>query len=55
MESTLKKYEDLTTFKNDLESILVIETTEKLSKNNNIFDINKFIHSNTSSKKEDNV
>lgn len=55
MDGTLKKYEDLTTFKNDLESILGIETTEKLSKNNNIFDINKFIHSNTSSKKEDNV
>ena len=55
MDGTLKKYEDLTTFKNDLESILGIETSEKLSKNNNIFDINKFIHSNTSTKKEDNI
>lgn len=38
MDGMLKKYEDLTTLKNDLESILGIKVVEVESKNKNIFD-----------------
>lgn len=52
MDGTLKKYEDLTTFKNDLESILGVEGSENISSKNNIFDFNRFIHNNSNKKSE---
>ena len=58
MDGTLKKYEDLTTFKNDLESILGVEGSEKSSTQNNLFgfdSFNKLIHNNSVKKKEDKV
>lgn len=53
MDGSLKKYDDLTTFKNDLESILGVESAENISSKNNIFDFNRFIHSNTEKEQED--
>lgn len=46
MDGSLKKYEDLTTFKNDLESILGVESPEKTPNKNNLFNFNKFIKNN---------
>ncbi len=44
MDGSLKKYEDLTTFKNDLASILGIEGSEAQPVKNNIFDnFNRFL------------
>jgi len=45
LDGSLKKYEDLTTFKNDLESILGIETAEKNDKTN-MFGIDKILKNN---------
>src|SRR5574344_1602991 len=44
LDGTLKKYEDLTTFKNDLESILGVEKNEDT--NNNLFNFNNILHNN---------
>lgn len=46
MDGSLKKYEDLTTFKNDLESILGVESKEKTAGKNNIFNFNKILKNN---------
>ena len=48
MDGSLKKYEDLTTFKSDLESILGVESNEKSPIKNNIFNFNKLLNNNDS-------
>src|SRR5574344_1450992 len=45
LDGTLKKYEDLTTFKNDLESILGIEKVDTET-NKNLFNFNNILHNN---------
>ncbi len=54
MDGSLKKYEDLTTFKNDLESILGVENVENQPNKNNIFNF-KLIKNNDSNKTEGNA
>ena len=52
LDGSLKKYEDLTTFKNDLETILGISKTEATSTKNNIFNFNKIKWTNENNKSE---
>ena len=52
MDGSLKKYEDLTTFKNDLESILGVESSEKTPNKNNIFSLNNIMKNKDEKKSE---
>ncbi len=52
MDGTLKKYEDLTTFKSDLESILGVESGEKVPNKNNIFSLNNIMRNKDDKKSE---
>ncbi len=52
MDGTLKKYEDLTTFKSDLESILGVESGEKAINRNNIFNLNNIMRNKEEKKSE---
>ena len=52
MDGTLKKYEDLTTFKSDLESILGVESGEKVTNKNNIFSLNNIMRNKDDKKSE---
>ncbi len=55
LDGSLKKYEDLATFKNDLASILGVECSENSSSKNNIFNFNKILKNDEVKKTEGNA
>ncbi len=55
LDGTLKKYEDLATFKNDLASILGVECSENTSTKNNIFNFNRILKNDDSKKSEGSI